>query len=55
VARTFTIGKTRIEPTLDLFNMFNNNAVTSAVTTVGLSLAVRPRSSWDGWCVSAGE
>jgi Carboxypeptidase regulatory-like domain len=38
VARTFTIGKTRIEPTLDLFNVFNNNAVTSAVTTVGPSL-----------------
>jgi hypothetical protein len=38
VARTFPIGKTRIEPTLDLFNMFNNNAVTNAVTTVGPSL-----------------
>jgi hypothetical protein len=28
----------RIEPTLDVFNLFNNNAVTSAVTTVGSSL-----------------
>ena len=28
----------RVEPTVDLFNIFNNNAVTSAVTTVGSSL-----------------
>jgi hypothetical protein len=28
----------RVEPTLDIFNLFNDNAVTSAVTTVGPSL-----------------
>jgi hypothetical protein len=38
LARTFVVGRTRIEPTLDLFNVFNDNAVTSAVTTVGPSL-----------------
>jgi hypothetical protein len=38
VARVFKYRNTKIEPTLDLFNLFNNNAVTSAVTTVGTSL-----------------
>jgi len=38
VARSFKAGSTRFEPTLDLFNVFNNNAVTSAVTTIGSSL-----------------
>ena len=28
----------RVEPTVDLFNVFNNNAVTNAVTAVGSSL-----------------
>jgi hypothetical protein len=36
--KIFKVGRTRIEPTLDLFNVFNNNAVTSAVTTIGTSL-----------------
>ncbi|HYM26321.1 MAG TPA: carboxypeptidase regulatory-like domain-containing protein [Vicinamibacterales bacterium] len=36
--RTFRARSTVIEPTLDVFNLFNNNAVTSAVTTVGGSL-----------------
>ncbi len=31
-------GGVRIEPTVDIFNLFNNNAVVSAVTTVGPSL-----------------
>ena len=34
----FRFGGTRFEPTLDLFNIFNNNAVTNAVQTVGTSL-----------------
>jgi hypothetical protein len=38
VSKTFKAGGTKIEPTLDLFNVFNNNAVTSAVTTIGSSL-----------------
>jgi len=28
----------RVEPTVDVYNIFNNNAVTSAVTTIGTSL-----------------
>ena len=31
----------QIEPTADLFNVFNSNAVTSRVTTLGTSL-LRP-------------
>jgi hypothetical protein len=38
VAKAFRFGGTRIEPTVDLYNVFNNNAVTSAVTTIGPSL-----------------
>jgi carboxypeptidase family protein len=38
VAKVFKAGQTKIEPTLDLFNVFNNNAVTNAVTTIGNSL-----------------
>jgi hypothetical protein len=38
VARSFRLGDVRIEPTADLFNVFNNNAVTNAVQTVGSSL-----------------
>jgi hypothetical protein len=38
VAKSFRFGGTRIEPTVDLYNVFNNNAVTSAVTTIGSSL-----------------
>jgi hypothetical protein len=32
------MGTTRFEPTVDLFNIFNNNAITSANTTIGSSL-----------------
>ena len=38
IAKSFRLGGTRFEPTLDLFNIFNNNAVTNAVQTVGTSL-----------------
>ena len=38
VTKAFRIGKTKIEPTVDLFNVFNNSAVTSAVTTIGTSI-----------------
>lgn len=38
VAKVFRAGNVKFEPTADLFNVFNNNAVTSAVTTVGSSL-----------------
>jgi hypothetical protein len=43
LARSFRAGATRFEPTLDVFNLFNNNAVTNAVTTIGGSLG-RPSS-----------
>jgi Carboxypeptidase regulatory-like domain len=36
--RIFRTGSMRFEPTLDLFNIFNNNAVTNANQTVGSSL-----------------
>jgi hypothetical protein len=36
--KVFRSGSYRFEPTLDVFNVFNNNAVTSAVTTIGSSL-----------------
>jgi hypothetical protein len=38
VTKVFKAGRTKIEPTLDLYNVFNNNAVTNAVTTIGTSL-----------------
>jgi outer membrane receptor for Fe3+-dicitrate len=38
VTRTFTSGPLRVEPIVDVFNLFNNNAVTNAVQTVGSSL-----------------
>jgi hypothetical protein len=37
-ARSFKTGSTRFEPTIDIYNIFNNNAVTNAVTTIGSSL-----------------
>jgi hypothetical protein len=36
--KVFRFGNTRFEPTADVFNVFNNNAVTNAVQTVGTSL-----------------
>ena len=38
LTKVFKAGRAKIEPTLDLYNVFNNNAVTSAVTTIGSSL-----------------
>lgn len=38
VAKTFRVGAVRVEPMADLFNVFNNNAITNAVQTVGVSL-----------------
>jgi hypothetical protein len=38
VTKAFTSRDLRIEPIVDLFNIFNNNAVTNAVQTVGSSL-----------------
>lgn len=53
VAKSFRVGGAKIEPTVDLYNVFNNNAVTNAVTTIGSSPPRRP-SSWDGCCAWAG-
>jgi hypothetical protein len=36
--KIFRVNNMRIEPSVDLFNVFNNNAVTNAVQTVGSSL-----------------
>ncbi len=38
VAKTFRVGGVRVEPMADLFNVFNNNAITNADQTVGASL-----------------
>jgi hypothetical protein len=38
LSKSFKTGNTRFEPILDVFNIFNNNAITNAVTTVGGSL-----------------
>jgi hypothetical protein len=51
--KVFRVGGTRIEPTLDIFNLFNNNAVTNAVTTVGSSLG-RPSAIVMGRLVRVG-
>jgi hypothetical protein len=36
--KIFRSGNVRFEPTIDLFNVFNDDAVTNAVTTIGTSL-----------------
>ena len=54
VAKSFQAGGMRIEPTLDLFNVFNNNAVTNAVQTLGPSLG-RPSSHRHGAAAAAGR
>ncbi|HWF83212.1 MAG TPA: hypothetical protein VG222_00100, partial [Vicinamibacterales bacterium] len=38
LTKSFKTGATRFEPTVDLFNIFNNNAITNANTTIGSSL-----------------
>ncbi|HEY7289104.1 MAG TPA: TonB-dependent receptor [Vicinamibacterales bacterium] len=37
-SKSFRAGNTRIEPIADLFNVFNNNAITAATNTYGPSL-----------------
>ena len=41
LSRNMQMGNLRFEPIVDLFNVFNNNAVTNANTTIGSSL-LRP-------------
>jgi hypothetical protein len=38
LSRNMQVGNLRFEPIVDLFNVFNNNAVTNANTTIGSSL-----------------
>jgi hypothetical protein len=51
--KVFKSGGTKFEPTLDVYNLFNNNAVTSAVTTIGSSLG-RPSALVMGRLVRVG-
>jgi hypothetical protein len=53
VTRNFRSGNTRFEPIVDLFNIFNNNAVTNAVQTVGSSLG-RPSAIVMGRLIRVG-
>lgn len=53
LARAFRFGNARFEPTADVFNVFNNNAVTNAVQTIGSSLA-RPSAIVMGRLVRLG-
>ena len=53
LAKVFRFGGTRFEPTADVFNVFNNNAVTNAVQTVGSSLG-RPSAIVMGRLVRLG-
>lgn len=38
LVKVFKLENARLEPTVDLYNIFNNNAITNAVATVGSSL-----------------
>ena len=53
IVKVFKSGGTKFEPTLDVYNLFNNNAVTSAVTTIGSSLG-RPSAIVMGTLVRVG-
>jgi len=53
LVKAFKAGGGRFEPTIDVFNLFNNNAITSAVTTVGGSLG-RPSAIVMGRLVRVG-
>jgi len=53
LAKVFRSGSRRFEPTLDVFNLFNNNAITAAVQTVGTSLG-RPSAIVMGRLVRVG-
>jgi hypothetical protein len=52
-AKVLKSGAVRFEPTLDVFNVFNDDAVTSAVTTVGSTLG-RPSAIVMGRLVRVG-
>ena len=53
LVKVFKRGGTKFEPTLDVYNLFNDNAVTNAVTTVGSSLG-RPSAIVMGRLVRLG-
>lgn len=53
LARSFRAAGLRIEPTVDLFNVFNNNAPTNVVQTIGASLG-RPSAIVMGRLVRLG-
>jgi hypothetical protein len=53
LTKIFRSGKAKFEPTVDVFNLFNNSAVTSAVTTIGTSLG-RPSAIVMGRLVRVG-
>ncbi|HTK28105.1 MAG TPA: TonB-dependent receptor [Vicinamibacterales bacterium] len=53
LSKAFRSNGVKFEPTIDLFNVFNNNAVTNAVTTVGGSLG-RPSAIVMGRLVRIG-
>ena len=53
LVKVFKSGGTKFEPTLDVYNLFNNNAVTNAVTTIGSSLG-RPSAIVMGRLVRVG-
>ena len=53
LAKEFRFGNARFEPTADVFNVFNNNAVTNAVQTIGSSLG-RPSAIVMGRLVRLG-
>ncbi len=53
LVKAIKTGSYRFEPTIDLFNVFNNNAITSEVTTVGSSLG-RPSAIVMGRLVRIG-
>ena len=47
VAKTFPVNRLRIQPRLDLYNLFNSNTITSINTTFGPAFR-RPLSILDG-------
>ena len=51
--KVFKSGGTKFEPTLDVYNLFNDDAITNAVTTIGSSLG-RPSAIVMGRLVRVG-
>ena len=47
MAKTFRVDRLRIQPRLDLYNVFNSNTITSINTTFGPAFR-RPLSILDG-------